>query len=84
MSEQQVNEKIREQIEHACRAIGKHAANVAVAAGEYKSSFTIRIEIDPTALEARINYDLDAWAIPEPREINDLYRPKVMEREGEK
>lgn len=70
MSEQEVNKKIREQIEHACRAIGKHAANVAAAAGEYKSNFTIRIEIDPTAPEARINYDLDAWAIPEPRDVD--------------
>lgn len=72
MSEQEVNERVKRQVERASMAIRQHAADVAEAAGRYKSSFTIRIEIDPDEPEARINYDLDAWGIPDPPSDVDL------------
>lgn len=72
MSEQEVNERVKRQVERACLAIRQHAADVAEAAGRYTSSLTITIEIDPDKHEAEINYDLDAWGIPDPPRGCDL------------
>lgn len=70
-------------MERACICIRQHAAAIAAAAGDYRSSFYIRIEIDPGAPEAKINYDLDAWAILDPPKI-DLFKELGLEKEAGK
>lgn len=83
MNEMEVNEKVQRQVERACICIRQHAAAIAAAAGDYKSSFYIRIKIDPDLPEATINYDLDAWAIPDPP-IIDLFKELGLEKEAGK
>lgn len=84
MNAMEVNEKVQRQVERACICIRQHAAAIAAAAGDYKSSFYIRIEINPDAPEAKINYDLDAWGIPDPPPITDLFKELGFEKEAGK
>lgn len=79
MNGKEINDRIQAQVTSACGAIQQHAANIAAAAGTYKTGFCIRIEVDPSAPAARINYDLDALGIPDVSDLDGLYRALGME-----